>query len=127
MTDDWGIDSHTVDIHYRWNLASGYLQPHVRFYNQTDADFYHTVLFNGQPVPQFASADYRLGEFDGTTLGIKYGHKTDGGNEWSARLEWYQQTGSPDPTARVGVLSGLDLYPDMTALIAQVTYQFGRR
>jgi hypothetical protein len=127
MTDDWGIDSHTVDIHYRWKLAAGYLQPHVRFYTQTDADFYHTVLFNGQPVPAFASADYRLGNFDGTTLGIKYGHETNGGNEWSARLEWYQQTGSPDAAARVGVLNGLDLYPDLTALIAQVTYQFGRR
>ena len=121
------IDSHTVDVHYRWNLASGYLQPHVRFYTQTAADFYHTVLFNGQPVPGFASADYRLGDFDGTTFGIKYGHETHGGNEWSARLEWYQQTGAPDAASRVGVLNGLDLYPDMTALIAQVTYQFGRR
>jgi hypothetical protein len=27
----------------------------------------------------------------------------------------------------VGVLSNLDLYPDMNALIAQVSYKFGRR
>jgi hypothetical protein len=85
------------------------------------------VLFNGAPVPAFASADYRLGNFDGTTLGIKYGHEVRGGGEWSARLEWYTQSGSADPAARVGALTNLDLYPDMNALIAQVSYQFGRR
>jgi hypothetical protein len=127
MTDDWDIDSHTFDVHYRWNLQSGrYIQPHVRFYTQTAADFYRTVLFDGQPLPQYATADYRLGEFDGITFGVKYGMETRRG-EWSARLEWYQQTGSPDPAARVGVLSGLDLYPELNAMIAQVSYKFGRR
>ena len=127
MTDDWGVDSHTFDVHYRWNLKDGrYLQPHVRYYTQSAADFYHTVLFNGRPVPQFATADYRLGEFDGITFGVKYGMPTKNG-EWSARLEWYQQTGNADPAARVGVLTNLDLYPDLNALIAQVSYKFGRR
>ncbi len=127
MTDDWGIDSQTIDVHFRWNLREGsYLQPHVRFYSQNEADFYHTVLFNGQPVPQFATADYRLGNFDGVTFGVKYGRETKQG-EWSARVEWYQQTGEPDPSARVGVLTGLDLYPDLNAMIAQVSYSFGKR
>jgi hypothetical protein len=127
MTDDWGVDSHTFDVHYRWSLKEGrYLQPHVRYYTQTAADFYHTVLLTGAPVPQFATADYRLGEFDGITLGMKYGMPTEKG-EWSARLERYQQTGDPDASARVGVLRNLDLYPDLNALIAQVSYKFGRR
>jgi hypothetical protein len=127
MTDDWGVDSHTFDVHYRWNLSNGrYIQPHVRYYTQTAADFYHTVLFNGRPVPQLATADYRLGEFDGLTFGVKYGMQTKRG-EWSGRLEWYQQTGDADPAARVGVLTSLDLYPDLNALIAQVSYKFGRR
>ena len=120
-------DSHTFDVRYRFSLQSGrYLQPHVRFYSQTAADFYHTVLFDGQPLPQYATADYRLGEFDGITFGVKYGVPTQSG-EWSARIEWYQQSGTPDPAARVGVLNGLDLYPDLNALIAQVSYKFGRR
>jgi hypothetical protein len=127
MTDDWGIDSHTIDVHYRFNFNEGrYFQPHVRFYSQNEADFYRTVLFNGQAVPQFATADYRLGKFDGLTFGVKYGQETQKG-EWSARVEWYQQTGEADPSARVGVLTGLDLYPDMNALIAQVSYKFGKR
>lgn len=127
MTDDWGVDSHTFDVHYRWNFDGGkYFQPHVRFYQQTAADFYERVLFNGAPVPTFATADYRLGEFDGVTLGVKYGQETSSG-EWSARVEWYTQTSTVDSTALVGSLNTLDLYPDMNALIAQFTYKFGGR
>jgi len=127
MTDDWGVDSHTLDLRYRLNFGSGkYLQPHLRFYNQTAADFYHTVLFDGAPVPEFATADYRLGKFDGVTVGLKYGQETRSG-EWSARLEWYQQTGTADATAAVGSLAAFDLYPDLNALIAQFSYKFRSR
>jgi hypothetical protein len=126
MTDDWGIDSHTIDLHYRWNFSAGkYLQPHLRFYSQNEADFYHTVLFDGQPIPQFATADYRLGRFDAITIGLKYGKQTRGG-EFSTRLELYQQTGTPDAAARVGSLQAFDLYPDLSAVIAQFSYKFGR-
>jgi hypothetical protein len=126
MTDDWGVDSHTIDIHYRWSFGAGkYLQPHVRFYTQTAADFYETVLFAGQPLPTYATADYRLGEFDAVTFGVKFGKETRRG-EISTRLEWYKQTGTAKPNALVGSLTGLDLYPDLDALIAQFSYKFGR-
>jgi hypothetical protein len=126
MTDDWGIDSHTIDVHYRWQLSDGkYVQPHLRFYSQNQADFYQTVLFGGTPVPQFATADYRLAQMDAVTLGFKYGQDTRNG-EFSARLEMYEQTGTPSPGSSVGALSGLDLYPDLSAIIAQFSYKFGR-
>lgn len=128
MTDDWGVDSHTVELRYRFNFGtSRYLQPHVRFYQQTAADFYQTVLFAGAPPPAYASADHRLGEFDGITLGLKYGQATTSGNEWSARVEYYTQSGSASPGAAVGSLANLELYPDLNALIAQFSYKFGRR
>jgi hypothetical protein len=127
MTDDWGVDSHTFEVHYRWNLGDGkYVQPHVRFYQQTAADFYRRVLFNGAAAPIFATADYRLGEFEGLTIGAKYGRATRNG-EWSARLEWYTQTSAVDSSALVGSLASLDLYPDLNALIAQFSYKFGGR
>jgi hypothetical protein len=127
MTDDWDIDSHTVDLHYRFRLGDSgkYLQPHVRFYTQTAASFYRTVLFDGVPLPMFASADYRLGEFDAFTIGVEYGQETRRG-EIDARLEFYQQSGTADASAAVGVLAGYDLYPDLSAVIAQVSYKFGR-
>jgi hypothetical protein len=128
MTDDWGVDSHTVELRYRWSFgANRYFQPHVRFYQQPAADFYRTVLFNGQALPAYATADHRLGEFDGLTVGFKYGQATARGGEWSARVEYYTQTGNPSPGSAVGALSGYDLYPDLNALIAQFSYKFGRR
>jgi hypothetical protein len=128
MTDDWDVVSHTVELRYRWNFGSSrYLQPHVRFYQQTAADFYDTVLFAGAPLPDYATADHRLGEFDGMTVGFKYGQATARGAEWSARIEYYTQSGSASPGAAVGALAHLDLYPDLNALIAQFSYKFGRR
>lgn len=128
MTDDWGVDSHTLELRYRFGFSDErYLQPHVRFYQQTAADFYRTVLFNGAPLPTFASADHRLGEFDGLTVGLKYGQATARGGEWWARVEYYTQTGSPSPGSAVGALANFDLYPDLNALIAQFNYKFGRR
>ncbi|HEX7237428.1 MAG TPA: DUF3570 domain-containing protein, partial [Gammaproteobacteria bacterium] len=128
MTDDWDIDSHTIDARYRFNFgANRYLQPHVRFYQQTAASFYSTVLFAGAPLPAYATADHRLGEFDGLTLGLKYGQQTARGSEWSARIEYYTQSGNASPGASVGALANLDLYPDLNALIAQFSYKFGKR
>lgn len=127
MTDDWEIDSHTVDLHYRFNFGNrrSWLQPHLRFYSQTAAVFYRTVLFDGETVPQFASADYRLGEFDAITIGVKYGHETRRG-QVETRLEYYQQSGTADGSAAVGVLADYNLYPDLNAVIAQFSYKFGR-
>jgi hypothetical protein len=125
MTDDWDIDSHTVDMHYRWNLEDGrYLQPHMRFYSQTAARFYQTVLFDGASIPTYATADYRLSEFDAVTVGIKFGRPTRRG-EMSGRLEFYQQTGKASPGSQVGSLQGFDLNPELNAVIAQFSYKFG--
>jgi hypothetical protein len=125
MTDDWGVHSRTADLHFRWDLgAAGYLEPHLRAYSQTAADFYHTVLFDEQPLPAYATADYRLGQFDAITVGLKYGKET-GSGEFSTRVELYRQSGKPSPDALVGSLRNVDLYPDLTALIAQLNYNFG--
>jgi len=124
MTDDWGIDSQTVDARYRWNISeSSYLEPHLRWYTQTAADFYRTVLFAGDPLPQHASADYRLADSDAYTVGFKYGHRTERG-EFSVRLEYYHQQGDPSPGAAVGDLAGFELVPPLDAVIAQFGYKF---
>lgn len=124
MDDDWGIQSHTVEARYRWNISdNSYLEPHLRYYQQDAADFYHTVLFAGDAVPQFASADYRLADNKTWTAGIKYGHRTERG-EYSVRLEYYQQTADPSPGSEVGDLAAFDLVPKLKAVIAQFGYKF---
>jgi hypothetical protein len=124
MTDDWGINSHTVELRYRWRRTKFYLEPHLRLYTQSAADFHRFVLFNGDPLPEHASADYRLGEFDGATLGLKYGHPIGAGHEWGARVEYYRQSGRAPPEVAVGALAGFDLYPTVHALIVQAGYRF---
>jgi hypothetical protein len=114
MTDDWEIDSHTFDFRYRWDVNRyNYIEPHLRFYMQSAADFYSLALNDADPMLQYASADYRLGEFDGITIGAKYGHLMKNGDEWSTRLEYYT-------TAGTGVSSSD--YPDLDAIIFQVSY-----
>lgn len=125
MTDDWGVTSETFETRYRWNISDrSYLEPHLRWYTQTAADFYRTVLFNGEPLPQFASADYRLADMDAWTVGAKFGHRTASGGEFSLRLEYYKQDGTPSPGSQVGELANYDLILPMQAVIAQFGYRF---
>lgn len=124
MTDDWGVRSETAEARYRWNINEhSYLEPHLRYYTQTAADFYRTVLFAGEPLPAFASADYRLGDLDAYTVGAKYGHLTDRG-EFTVRLEYYQQDGTPSPGSAVGELANYELILPMSAAILQFGYRF---
>jgi len=126
MTDDWDIDSHTVDLRYRWPMGdSRYFEPHLRFYTQTDASFYQVGIVDGAPLPAFASNDYRLGSFDAITVGLKYGWTTKSNKKMSARLEFYQQSGSIPADKQFGNQVGLVEYPDLKAIIFQVSYPFG--
>ncbi|MDX1824803.1 MAG: DUF3570 domain-containing protein, partial [Thiohalomonadales bacterium] len=62
--DDWGIASHTLDLKYRSELGGGhYLEPHLRYYTQSKADFYHYAVLDGS-TPDYVSADYRLADLD---------------------------------------------------------------
>jgi len=125
MTDDWEIDSHTVEARLRWPLSDrSYLQPHIRYYTQSEAEFYRASLTAGQTLPRYASSDFRLGDFDAYTLGLKYGRKARSGNEWSARIENYTQSGSIPAQQIIGNQSGREQYPDLDSIIAQFSYKF---
>jgi hypothetical protein len=125
MWDDWEIDSHTVDTRFYIPLGNGsYLEPHLRFYQQTAAEFYQPFLMQGEALPEFASADYRIGQMTAYTIGLKYGMKLDDGNDLSFRLEYYSQ--SPESAGHIaqGALADMDLYESIDAIIAQVSYSF---
>jgi hypothetical protein len=125
MTDDWGIDSQTGEVRLRWPLGDGYIEPQLRYYTQSAADFYRASLVSGTALPRYASADFRLGEFDATTVGVKYGHATASGNEWSIRAEYYRQSGSVPREQIVGNQANREQYPDLSAVIVQFGYRFG--
>jgi len=125
MTDDWGIDSNTFDFTYRFRLRRGYfLEPHLRWYQQSEADFYRYFLRDSEAVPEFVSADYRLGEMEATTVGFKFGKDIDEKHSWSAGLEYYVQSGDSSPSEAFGQLTQQDLYPDVEATLVQFNYSF---
>ena len=123
--DDWGIHSNTVELRYRWTLGDDYyLQPHLRWYRQSAADFYHRGLLDSDTVPQFVSADYRLAAFTGRTLGLEFGARLSGTRTVSLRIEHYSQGGGSDPHVEVGEQTGYDLFPGLSANIVQVDFTF---
>jgi hypothetical protein len=70
-----------------------YVELHLPYYTQSAANLYRFGLLDGDPLPSFASADARLADLDGVTVGLKYGHRTASGNEWNTRVEFYRQAG----------------------------------
>ncbi|GAB1260721.1 DUF3570 domain-containing protein [Aurantivibrio plasticivorans] len=125
MTDDWGIDSTTLDAKYRWNLSGKwYLEPHVRLYSQTAADFYRHSITNITLPMEHLTADYRLAEFDATTYGAKLGFRLSDKLELSMRAELYESSGDGSPADAVGIQQQLDLYPDLEATILQFGFSY---
>jgi hypothetical protein len=124
MTDDWGIASNTIDIRYKIPLGQGFIEPHVRFYQQSAADFYNVYLLDSNASPKYTTADYRLGELTTATLGLKYGFTTISGNEMAFRLEYYQQMSANAGYKPIGQLSNVEYLPNVNAIMLQVSYSF---
>ncbi len=122
--DDWDITSHTLDTRYTIPLSNGYIEPHVRLYSQDAANFYQPFIRTEQSLPNYVSADYRVGEMTAVTLGIKYRTRIKQNNELSFRLEYYQQSPKSTGVEQPGALARLNLYPSIKAIIAQVSYSF---
>ncbi|MFQ3237258.1 MAG: hypothetical protein ACI9C4_002839 [Paraglaciecola sp.] len=77
-----------------------------------------------QPLPEFATPDYRLGDSIAYTLGLKHGMELDNGDEVSFNVEYYQQNPKNTGFSEPGALQYVDLYPRVKAFIAQVNYHF---
>ena len=121
--DDWGINSHTLDIRYRYQMQASYLQPHIRYYTQTEADFYRHHLVqgtdvdaNGNVLVDYASNDYRLAPSDTITLGLKYGYPLSSDSELGFRVELITQK-----VDNSGIPAGEET-PDLNAIVLQANY-----
>jgi hypothetical protein len=126
ISDDWDIQSHTIDAHWRFFAAdNSFWEPHVRFYQQSAAEFYQPFISDTTTTPEFASADYRIGDMTAMTVGLKYGFTLNGGDRAEIRLEYYLQTPKEaNQPQGIANLEGLDLYPEVDALILQFNYYF---
>ena len=130
--DDWGVRAYTLDARYRYELGGGmHIEPHWRHYRQSAADFWRGWLVEGQSWSSvshtanlaYASADPRLAEFTGNTLGLKLGVPVGRGSEFTLRLETYRQK-QQAPASAPGALQTLDLAPTLKATTLLVGYSF---
>ena len=122
--DSWNISSDTVDAQLRIGLGHAmYLEPNVRWYHQSAANFYNLYLNGTGPLPAYASADPRLAAFVGTTFGLKFGVTVGRNGELSLRLEEYEQRPS-DRSSDLPELQGLNLNPNLRATIVQLSWRF---
>lgn len=124
--DNWGVVSHTAELKYRFEMGGGhFIEPQFRWYRQTAANFYRLYVLQGQPYLHAVSADPRLAEFTGRTIGLKYGYAFDKAGEISVRALRYVQQGTVQQ-AILPNLQGLDLYPGLkaTALSADLQFKF---
>lgn len=112
--DDWDVRSHTIDLRYRHELGEGaFLQPHVRFYTQGGARFFRFGLRQDEPLPEYASSDFRLGPLRTLTLGGTYGFRLPDvlPGELTVRAEYLVQWGKGHPGDAVGVQRDYNLFP----------------
>jgi hypothetical protein len=115
--DDWGIRSNTYDAKYRHEVGDGHwVQPHLRYYSQTPADFFTFGLQDGAPAPDLASADYRLGPLKTFTMGATLGFPppNDLPGEVTIRAEYIRQWGNGHPAKAIGIQSQFDLSPPVS-------------
>lgn len=123
INDTWQTDSNTVDLAYRWHLAERhFIRPSLRWYEQDAAYFYRHSLPDGSQLPEYASADLRLGQFTATTLGIEYGRDLDLDRKHSIALEYYSQRGESSPADAIGLQQQQDLFPNLRSLIIKYVY-----
>lgn len=114
--DDWDISSHTIDFTHRTPLSgASYIEPHFRYYTSSAAEFFlhslvDTDVANPVPLPEYASADYRLDESVGLTLGLEYGMRMAGG-KFRTRLEYIDWQYAEAE------------YDETNAVVLQVSYQ----
>jgi len=121
--DSWGITSKTAEVSERLDLSSSfYIEPSVRWYQQSAANFFHNYLVGGQTLPSYASSDIRLGKFTSITYGAKVGYALSGRTELYVRGGFYSQTGNGHPADAMGQLKNQNLFSGTKAMFAFVGY-----
>jgi len=84
--DDWGTDSHTLELAWHQNLDRHSITPYIRYYSQREADFFSVIA---DPTQTFYADDYRLSSYGAITLGLR-GTLRLGDWQLAGQLERYE-------------------------------------
>lgn len=91
--DSWDLSSHTFEGGYSFDVGSKQvLEPFARIYVQEAANFYERTILSDTgslaDLPEFVSADPRLGEMLSFTAGLKFSYKTSSTGSIDGRLAY---------------------------------------
>ena len=110
-TDSFGISAETLELGWFQKIGNTFiLSPRVRYYEQTEADFY-AVTFSG--APEFYSSDYRISALEAVSYGLKVIWKPNARCSFDLEYDRYDQKGSDGLTSQ-------DVYPQANIIIAGV-------
>jgi hypothetical protein len=107
--DSFGIRAHTIGTSLYKKIGNSLiLRPAIRYYTQTEADFYN-VWFDGNP--QFYSSDYRVSELTALGYGVKLIWYPVQHIAFDIAIDRYVQEGLDGLTAD-------DVYPEALSVMA---------
>lgn len=90
-TDDWDINSHTIDLNTYYKFTKKFiLGLGLRYYNQSEAKFYNNKSFDNNE--KYASSDERLSSFDAITYKTNFIYKANKKIEYNLSYNMYEQS-----------------------------------
>jgi hypothetical protein len=96
--DSWNITSHTAELAWYQTLwESLQIVPTLRYYSQSQADFY-AVFYTAPRADGYYSSDYRLSPYGAFSWGIEaeYRVREWARADWLATLSWQQYASDGD-------------------------------
>ena len=82
--DDFGIRSHTIDLNWHQPVTDTIrIVPGIRYYSQSQANFFQVADDFSRPIEQAQSSDYRLSSYGAISVGLKGVFETP---QWRADL-----------------------------------------
>lgn len=91
--DDWGIDSHTLELRWLQSLPWGLtVTPSLRYYSQSEADFF-APYFLAPRADGYYSSDFRLSGYGALSGGLTLTKQFNRGISLELGMEYYTHQG----------------------------------
>ena len=116
--DDWNIVSHTLQLSWYQNIGDAFqIVPNLRYYSQSEAEFYRPSDNFGLPLDISQSSDFRLSTYGAITLGLKGIIQQPG---WSLTISTDHYVGRE----KYGLRSGIEHPAGLEFTLASININF---
>lgn len=89
FTDDWGVNSHTLELKWFQSLPNGFtVTPSFRYYTQSQADFF-APYFLAPRADGYYTSDFRMADFGAVSGGVTFSKQFSKGITLDAGFEYY--------------------------------------